>query len=110
MALNAAARSARSSEGPADDGTQGLSDALVDQEIVETVLTCGPVRTKPLSVRAQLVGDAEDFSRGPLGLECVPGAGLRRGDGRPVAMNELPHCFGVHRPILSHAHLFDALR
>lgn len=44
MASNAAARSARSSAGPAGDGTQSLSDALMDEKIVKTVLARGPVR------------------------------------------------------------------
>jgi hypothetical protein len=62
----------------------------MDQEIVETFLARRPARTKPLGVCAQLVGYGEHFSGGAAGLERVPEAGLRRGNGRPVSTSELP--------------------
>jgi len=62
----------------------------MNQEVVESLLTRGPVRTEPLGVRAHLVGDGEYFSGRTASLEVVPEARLRRGNGRPVATNELP--------------------
>jgi len=83
----------------ADDGTQGFSDALVDQEVVETVLGCGPVGAESLSVCAHQICHGEHFSGRASGLEIVPGTDLGPGDGRPIQSNEL----AVHVQILPSA-------
>jgi hypothetical protein len=62
----------------------------MDQEIVETLLAGGPAWPEPLGVRAYLVRHGEHFSGRAAGLERVPEAGLRPGNGRPVSTNELP--------------------
>lgn len=103
MACNATARSARSSAGPADDGTQSIPYALMDQEIVEAVLARGPARTKPLGMSAHLVRDGEQVSGRAAGLERVPGACLRLRNRPPVSTRELPHRVVIHAPILASA-------